>query len=89
MKLTEITSNDEINTTIIDRVYYRDLVDKLPEHIKANLKPVTNALEVKHHKWPKRKETLFVIGDDKQQQLARWYPLGMQDAMLHHHLSHK
>lgn len=89
MKLTEITSNDEINTTIIDRVYYRDLVDKLPEHIKANLKPVTNALEVKHHKWPKRKETLFVIGDGKQQQLARWYPLGMQDAMLHHHLSHK
>lgn len=89
MKLTQITNNDEINTVIIDRVYRRDEVDKLPEHIKVNLKSIVNALEVKHQKWPKRKETLFVIRDGEQHQLARWYPLGMQDAILHHHLSHK
>ncbi|MFS8300469.1 hypothetical protein ACMG5L_24250 [Escherichia coli] len=79
----------KIDITIIDRIYRREEVDQLPEHIKANLKPIVTALNAEHHHWTNRKEMLFVILDGEQQQLARWYPLGMQDAMLHHHLSHK
>lgn len=82
-------TGQKIDITIIDRIYRREEVDQLPEHIKANLKPIVTALNAEHHQWMKRKETLFVIQDGEQQQLARWYPLGLQDALLRQYLTHK
>lgn len=79
----------KIDVTLIDRIYRREEVDQLPEHIKANLKPIVTALNAEHHHWTNRKETLFVIQDGEQQQLARWYPLGLQDALLRQYLTHK
>lgn len=76
----------KIDVTLIDRIYRREEVDQLPEHIKANLKPIVDGLAVEHHRWPKRKEMLFVIQDGEQQRLARWYPLGMQDEVFQQYM---
>lgn len=86
MSLMQTTNHEKISVIIIDRIYRREEVDQLPEHIKANLKPIITAMNVEHHQWPKRKETLFVIHADQQQQLARWYPLGMQDTVFQQYL---
>lgn len=75
-------NQETIEITVIDRIYRREEADQLPEHIKANLRPIVDGLTVEHHRRPKRKETLFVIRDGAQQRLARWYPLGMQDEVF-------
>lgn len=72
-------NHGKVDIIVIDRFYRREEVDKLPEHIKNNLRPVVDGLTVEHHRWPNRKEMLFVVQDGEQQRLARWYPLGMQD----------
>ena len=75
-------NHGKVDIIVIDRFYRREEVDKLPEHIKNNLRPVVDGLTVEHHRWPNRKEMLFVVQDGEQQRLARWYPLGMQDEVF-------
>lgn len=75
-------NHGKVDIIVVDRFYRREEVDKLPEHIKVNLRPVVDGLTVEHHRWLNRKEMLFVIQDGEQQRLARWYPLGMQDELF-------
>lgn len=75
-------NHGKVDIIVIDRFYRREEVDKLPEHIKNNLRPVVDGLTAEHHRWPNRKEMLFVVQDGEQQRLARWYPLGMQDEVF-------
>ncbi|EKA1377436.1 hypothetical protein OJ570_000262 [Escherichia coli] len=79
-------NHGKVDIIVIDRFYRREEVDKLPEHIKNNLRPVVDGLTVEHHRWPNRKEMLFVIQDGEQQRLARWYPLGMQDEVFRQYI---
>lgn len=75
-------NHGKVDIIVIDRFYRREEADKLPEHIKNNLRSVVDGLTVEHHRWPNRKEMLFVVQDGEQQRLARWYPLGMQDEVF-------
>lgn len=79
-------NHGKVDIIVIDRFYRREEVDKLPEHIKNNLRPVVDGLTVEHHRWPNRKEMLFVVQDGEQQRLARWYPLGMQDEVFRQYI---
>lgn len=76
----------KVDIIVIDRFYHREEADKLPEHIKVNLRPIVAGLTVEHHRRSKRKEMLFVVQDGEQQRLARWYPLGMQDEVFQRYI---
>ena len=74
--------SEHLVNTVVNRIYDARELEKLPQNILNNLKVVVKYITVKDPSTPSREDRLLVIGEGKEQQLAYYHPLGMQDPVF-------
>lgn len=74
--------SEHLVSTVVNRIYDARDLEKLPENILNNLKVIVKYITVKDPSTSSREDRLLVIGEGKEQQLAYYHPLGMQDPVF-------